>query len=302
MRNVTFYDTERMLYTDLNAIPYHVFKFLHDSFAQSQYGGAEGFIGASFTPTRVGASTIQLAKGLGYQADASPSATEVDYGPLVNVADLEVTAPAAPSGNFRYDRYEIRLKTDEAFVQESREYRTSANDPVTSATTDTVVGYSFEGQWVQGTLGGSVPAATAGWLTVATVYQTDGVGIANASDVTDARSLLGTLFGQNQFTGILNNQSSAQDVTGLLLSSASTIAARIIGQISVSATASFSLGFSAMAWYDGSTWNIAPDLYETTMSGMLLSITAGGQVQYKSGNYSGFTGGVIKWRVLDVGV
>lgn len=302
MRIVTFHDTERVTHTDLNSIPFHVFKFLHDSFSQSFYAGAEGFIGGSFAPSRASASSISLAKGLGYQADASPTGDQVDYGPLVNVAAATVAAPAAPSGGNRYDLYEVQLKKDAVFVTETRDYRASANDPITTATTNKVNGYSYVGQWVSGSLGGGVPSGTAGWLTVATVLQTDGVGIAAAGDVTDARTLLGLQFSQAQFVGVANNQAVAADVTGLLLDSATQRAVKIVGQISINATASLFAGFEAMAYWNGSAWRLAVDEFADTPTGVELTITAAGQIQYTSDNYAGFSSGAIKWRLFDIGV
>ena len=302
MRSVKFYDTERFQYTDMNEVSYQFWKFYHEVFAREFFIEEEGFLNLSFLPTRVDANTIQLARGIGYQVDSSPAADEVEYGPLVNVEDTNVTVPTTPSGGDRYDIYCIQLKKDEAYVQESRDYRASANDPVTSSTTDVVVGYSYTGAWTSGSLGGGIPAVPAGYLHVATVFQTDGVGIAAASDVVDARAKIGNNYDVGEYTGIANNQTSPTNVVGLSFSSAAETAVKLTGMISISATASFSLGFEAHAWYDGSQWNIACDLFENTVSGMELSITAAGQVQYKSGNYSGFSSGKIKWKSLLIGV
>lgn len=94
---------------------------------------------------------------------------------------------------------------------------------------------------------------------------------------------------------LANNQVAAANVTGFLFSTTTVRSFHAQASVFIDATSDLSEAFTLRGEYDGSAW----DMSVTSNGGISLvtfSITSGGQVQYVSGNYAGFTSGTIKFR------
>jgi hypothetical protein len=124
---------------------------------------------------------------------------------------------------------------------------------------------------------------------------------------------LGTFSSETPFS-IANNQSSAADVTGLLFAGASVRSFEADLQIYRKTTGGGATELAARVKLIGvyktvaASWEMTPiftgdEIEDFGPGGLLLSITAGGQVQYKSHNMSG-TASVskLKFRYTTMGV
>ena len=92
-----------------------------------------------------------------------------------------------------------------------------------------------------------------------------------------------------------NNQSSVANITNLLFNS--TLTKGFVAWISVYITATANLAemFELRGVYTGSDWLMSVT-QSGNASGIVFTITSGGQVQYTSTNVSGFTSNVINWK------
>lgn len=90
-----------------------------------------------------------------------------------------------------------------------------------------------------------------------------------------------------------NNQSSAANVTGLVFSSSNHFMARI--NVRVTATSNLFESYEIVGTYKGASWDIVQESSGDD-TGVVFSITSGGQMQYTSLNYSGFTSLDIDFR------
>lgn len=106
-------------------------------------------------------------------------------------------------------------------------------------------------------------------------------------------SVLGDI-NQTSFS-LANNQGAAANVTGFLFSTTTVRAFFSEVSVFIDATSDLSEVFELRGEYNGASWDLA-----ATSNGdaslVTFSITNGGQVQYTSGNYSGFASGTIKFR------
>lgn len=141
-----------------------------------------------------------------------------------------------------------------------------------------------------------------------------------AAWVNTIRAFLVDRFSGYEFSSgvtIANNQSTAQDVTGLLLDESEYTYRRIEYRIKRSTdtpTSYYEVGV-LHCWHDGSTWNLRRTVelgnalgdgagsetgdYQVGGSDS-LSITSGGQVQYLSNNMSGGSyAGTIDWKITN---
>ncbi len=92
-----------------------------------------------------------------------------------------------------------------------------------------------------------------------------------------------------------NNQSIAADVTGLSFSNASVRSFKVQLSVALSATSSLYEAFELMGVLTASGYTMAVSSVGDD-SGVVFSITAGGQVQYTSANSAGFTSNTMKFR------
>lgn len=90
-----------------------------------------------------------------------------------------------------------------------------------------------------------------------------------------------------------NNQSSPANVTGLLFSTSNHFMARI--NVRVDATSDLFESFEVIGTKKASDWDLQQESSGDD-SGVVFSITSGGQVQYTSLNYSGFVSLNIDFR------
>lgn len=93
-----------------------------------------------------------------------------------------------------------------------------------------------------------------------------------------------------------NNQSAATNVTGLSLANASFRAAKILISVSIDATADLFEVFTLDVIQNGSGWDYGQSSIGDE-SNVDFSINASGQVQYTSGNESGYSSSVFKYQV-----
>jgi trimeric autotransporter adhesin len=100
------------------------------------------------------------------------------------------------------------------------------------------------------------------------------------------------------FTSTVNNVSSPANITGLVFANDTSF--RLIISAVVSATTGLSELFELYGIYSQTSgWNMNYISKCGDASGIAFSITSGGQVQYTSGNYSGFTLLTFKYEFLN---
>lgn len=96
---------------------------------------------------------------------------------------------------------------------------------------------------------------------------------------------------------LANNQSSAANVTGLAFANATVRSFEALVSVYINATSSLYEVFHLSGIQKGASWDMA-----ATSNGdsslVTFSITNAGQVQYTSGNYSGFSAGTAKFRAI----
>ena len=96
----------------------------------------------------------------------------------------------------------------------------------------------------------------------------------------------------SSFSGA-NNQSSAANVTGLAFSTANSFEAQV--SIQIDATANLYEVYKLTGIKKDASWDIS-QLSSGDDSDVVLSITSGGQVQYTSANYAGFSSLTFEFR------
>lgn len=100
---------------------------------------------------------------------------------------------------------------------------------------------------------------------------------------------------------ISNNQSTLSNITGFTFSNSVVRSFQALVSVSVSATSNLYEEFQINGIQKGSSWVI--DLASTgDDSGVSFDITSAGQVQYTSGNYTGFSNGVIRVRAITTSI
>lgn len=160
------------------------------------------------------------------------------------------------------------------------------------------------------TFNGAASATTAATSvnTPNTIVKRDGSGNFSAGTIT--ANLTGSASGnlakstgdldQGSFTGA-NNQSSPANVTGLAFANGSVRSFDALVSVSVDATSDLFEQFKIEGVQRGADWQLS---MESTgdASGVAFDITNAGQLQYTSGNYSGFSSLTIKYRALSTAV
>jgi hypothetical protein len=95
---------------------------------------------------------------------------------------------------------------------------------------------------------------------------------------------------------IANNQASAANVTGFLLTPATVRGFKALVSVEIDATLELYETFELVGINKAGAFDMAVNSVGDE-SGIVFSITSGGQVQYTSANYAGFVAGLIKFRV-----
>lgn len=140
--------------------------------------------------------------------------------------------------------------------------------------------------------------------TPSTIVSRDGSGNFSAGTIT--ATLNGSSSGNLQkITGDIdptsfsaaNNQAVAANVTGLAFANASVRGFKAWASVYVNATSSLYEIFDLTGIQRGADWYLEASSVGDT-SEFTFSITTGGQVQYTSGNYSGFVAATVKFRAL----
>lgn len=93
-----------------------------------------------------------------------------------------------------------------------------------------------------------------------------------------------------------NNQVAATNVTGLSLANADFRAAKVLISVYIDATADLHEVFTLDLIQTGSGWDYSQSSVGDE-SNVDFSVTTGGQIQYVSGNESGFSSSVFKYQV-----
>lgn len=105
---------------------------------------------------------------------------------------------------------------------------------------------------------------------------------------------------ESSFSGA-NNVVSATDITGFAFANGTVRSFKALVSVYVVATSSLFEAFELIAIQKGSSWDLA-----ITSTGddsqVVFSITNAGQIQYTSGNYSGFTSMTVKFRAYTTSV
>ena len=100
---------------------------------------------------------------------------------------------------------------------------------------------------------------------------------------------------------LVNNQVAAADVTGLVFSNASVRSFEALVSVTIDATSDLFESFKLYGVQRGADWVMSQSSVGDS-SLVVFSITNAGQIQYTSGNYSGFVSGTIKFRALTTSV
>lgn len=145
---------------------------------------------------------------------------------------------------------------------------------------------------------GAVPIGTGSGYTVTTLTAGTGISITNASGsitIANAEAITGDI-PLTSFS-IANNISSAANITGLAFSNAAIRSAWVYYSIIVSASSTSYEAGTLQLVQNGAGWYMSQN-YVGLDSGITISVTTGGQLQYTSPNYSGFSSGKIQFRAL----
>lgn len=98
-----------------------------------------------------------------------------------------------------------------------------------------------------------------------------------------------------------NNQIAAANVTGFSFNPSNVRSFEALISVYIDATSDLYEMMSVNGINKGSDWSISIE-HTGDNSGINLSITSGGQVQYTSTNVSGFTSSTIKFRAISTSV
>lgn len=96
---------------------------------------------------------------------------------------------------------------------------------------------------------------------------------------------------------LTNNQTTLTDITAFIFPNVNVRSFQALVSVSIDATSDLFEEFHINGIQLGSDWQISIDSTGDD-SGVNFDITAGGQVQYTSNNYSGFSTGTIKFRAI----
>ena len=100
---------------------------------------------------------------------------------------------------------------------------------------------------------------------------------------------------------ILNNQSSAQPITGFSFSNATVRSFTALASVKIEATSNLYEVFEIKGIQKDSDWNISIQS-SGDISGVSFYISSLGQMEYTSSNYTGFISGVIKFKAFTTSI
>lgn len=106
--------------------------------------------------------------------------------------------------------------------------------------------------------------------------------------------------GETSFS-LSNNQAVAANVTGFAFANGTVRSFQALVSVYINATSSLFESFTLQGIQRGSDWQMSATAVGDT-SGVTFSITTAGQVQYTSGNYTGFSAGTVKFRAITTSV
>ncbi len=137
---------------------------------------------------------------------------------------------------------------------------------------------------------------------LATLTQGSGVTITNGSGTITIAATGGSAndIPETSFSGA-NNQASAANVTGLAFANANVRSFEALVSVTIDATSDLFEVFKLHGVQRGADWILSYDSSGDT-SEIVFSITNAGQVQYTSGNYSGFSSLAMKFRAITTAV
>jgi hypothetical protein len=98
-----------------------------------------------------------------------------------------------------------------------------------------------------------------------------------------------------------NNQSAAANVTGFVFSNAGVRSFQALVSVAIDATGDLNEEFVLNGIQKASSWEMTA-MSRGDDSGVVFSITTGGQVQYTSTNVSGFTANAVKFRAITTSI
>lgn len=151
----------------------------------------DGFFAAGFLVTRVSATQVQVAAGVGFQADASQVSPEAQHRMLYLPAATTANITSPDATNPRIDLVCVRNnRTNSATA--SRKFKAPTTGTITTETLVTETDWLADVLIVAGTPAGSpvAPAVPTGYLKIATLTVSALTGIAASGAVTDNRSIL----------------------------------------------------------------------------------------------------------------
>lgn len=120
------------------------------------------------------------------------------------------------------------------------------------------------------------------------------VGGGNISDTSVGTSA-------QQDVALANNQVSAANVTGFLLPTTTVRGFEAIVTAHIDATTDLNEVFEVKGIQLAADWVISVESTGDN-SGVTLSITSAGQLQYTSGNYSGFSSATLSYKITKITV
>jgi hypothetical protein len=100
---------------------------------------------------------------------------------------------------------------------------------------------------------------------------------------------------------ISNNQSSPANVTSFNFNNSNVRSFEAIVSVYVDATSDLFEAFTLRGIQKGASWEMS-QVSVGDNSLVVFSITSAGQIQYTSGNYSGFSSGIIKFRAITTSI
>ncbi len=141
---------------------------------------------------------------------------------------------------------------------------------------------------------GAAGAIQGSGITVDDSDNVSGMGTLSCGALTVNDSIIFTNSKIFEGTFALSNNQALTNVTGFAFTSARGFTATV--SIYVNATSVVAETYLLMGSYNGTAWTMAPARTGDT-TGVVLTLTNAGQIQYTSTNASGYVSSVIKWNV-----
>lgn len=189
---VNFNEGQEIIRDDLNELQQAKERELYDRVLYKMLQNTvDGFFQTSCLVTRVNATTVQVAAGLGIQYDSSQTSPEPTKRPIYVASNTNKTLSAAHASLNRYDIVSIKAARATA-ESENRRYRASTDSAPTTQSFVTKTDWEADIVVTAGTphASPSVPSTPAGYIRIATLLITAATGLASSNDITDNRTNL----------------------------------------------------------------------------------------------------------------